>query len=155
MTACGLFQKKILQMKELDEILYDAIRASEEIMQAVGDRVVSTCFEVGPDDIDNTDLPCIIVTDDGLENHPETKDSCWEGSEDHVLATIEIDARSPREVQHLRRLCRKAVAEYIQTQSGQIPYLDSVRTSQRAWDWMKPCYHQELTYECTVYNSQL
>jgi hypothetical protein len=22
-----------------------------------------------------------------------------------------------------------------------------------AWDWMKPCYHQTLTYNCTIENN--
>ena len=64
-------------MKQLDEILYDALRANPDLMQAVGERIVSTCFEVGPDEPDNTDLPCIIVTDDGWQNQPETKDTTW------------------------------------------------------------------------------
>ena len=62
-------------MKDIDEILYDALRADESLMEAVGGRIVSTCFEVGPDGKDNTPLPCIIVTDDNFQNMPETKDT--------------------------------------------------------------------------------
>ena len=51
-------------MKQVDEIIYDAICADAALMEYIGNRVVSTCFEVGPDDMDNTPLPCIIVTDD-------------------------------------------------------------------------------------------
>lgn len=137
----------------LDEIIYEALCSAPELMQVVGERIVSTCFEVGPDEPDNTYLPCVIVTDEGFENQPETKDSVWEGSEDRVAATIEIDARSPKEVKTLRRLCRKAVARYVaqMAEAGEeIPYLDTVQASRLAWDWMKPCYHQEITYNCTV-----
>ena len=51
-------------MKQVDEIIYDAIRADSALMEAIGNRVVSTCFEVSPDEKDNTPVPYIIVTDD-------------------------------------------------------------------------------------------
>ena len=64
-------------MLPLDEILYNAVKADAALMKAVGGRVVSTCFEVSPDDKDNTPLPCIIINDDGKQSQPETKDSMW------------------------------------------------------------------------------
>lgn len=142
-------------MTPLDEILYDALRADADLMQAVGERIVSTCFEVGPDEVDKTPLPCIIVTDDGWQNQPETKDTTWEDKEDHVSASIEVDGRSPKEVKQLLKMCRRAVAQHIATLDDQeaydeIPQLDSVQASQLAWDWIKPCYHQVLTYQCTI-----
>lgn len=142
-------------MTALDEILYNALRADTSLMQEVGNRIVSTCFEVGPDEPDNTELPCIIVTDDGWQNQPETKDTTWEGTEDRVTASIEVDGRSPKEVKRLLKICRKAVASHIRTlaeEGEEIPYLDSVQASQLAWDWMKPCYFQVLTYQCTIDN---
>lgn len=144
-------------MKQLDEILYDALRANADLMQAVGERIVSTCFEVGPDEKDNTDLPCIIVTDDGWQNQPETKDSTWEAQEYSVTAGIEVDGRSPKEVKRIIRMCRKAVAAEIRRMAEsneEIPTLDSVQASQLAWDWMKPCYHQTLTYQVTINNEE-
>ena len=51
-------------MIALDEIIYNALRADADLMTAVGGRIVSTCFEVSPDEQDNTPLPCIIVMDD-------------------------------------------------------------------------------------------
>ena len=61
-------------MKQVDEIIYDAIRADEELTTAISGHVVSTCFEVSPTDADNTPLPYIIVTDDGFQNQVESKD---------------------------------------------------------------------------------
>ena len=143
-------------MKQLDEILYDALRANTNLMQAVGERIVSTCFEVGPDEPDNTPLPCIIVTDDGWQNQPETKDSTWEGQEDRVTAGIEVDGRSPKEVKQLIRMCRSAVAAEIRRMAEadeDIPHLDNLQVDGLAWDWMKPCYHQSLIYQCIIENS--
>ena len=137
----------------LDEIIFNALSADTELMQAVGNRIVSTCFEVGPDEQDKTPLPCIIVMDDGIQNQPDTKDCEWDSFEDRVQASVEIDGRSPREVKHLLRQCRNAVAAYIRelAESGDaIPYLESIQTSGIDWDWMKPCYHTTLTYNCTI-----
>jgi hypothetical protein len=54
-------------------------------------------------------------------------------------------------------MCRKAVAAEIHrmAEAGEdTPYLDSVQTSQLDWDWMKPCYHQTLTYQVTIDNEE-
>ena len=142
-------------MLELDEILYNALRADADLMTAVDGRVESTCFEVSPDDQDNTLLPCIIVTDDGLTNNLGTKDTEWESDEDRVQASIEVDAESPKAVKQLLRMVRQAVANHIAQMADNdedIPCLQSVQTSGIAWDWMKPCYHETITYTCDVQN---
>lgn len=140
-------------IQELDEILYNALCADADLMAAVGGRVESTCFEVSPDEQDNTPLPCIIVTDDGMTNNPDTKDTAWESDEDHVQASIEVDAGSPKAVKQLLRMVRRAVANYITqlANNGEdIPRLQSVQTSGVAWDWLKPCYHETISYQCDV-----
>ena len=123
----------------------------------MGGRIVSTCFEVGPDEVDNTPLPCIIVTDDGTTNQPETKDTEWESWEDRVQASVEVDAESPKAVKQLCRQVRRAVARHIRTMADEglvIPSLESLQMSGVAWDWMKPCYHQTLTYNCITDNEE-
>lgn len=143
------------EMTALDEILYNALRADDDLMEQVGGRIVSTCFEVGPDEVDNTPLPCIIVTDDGTTNQPETKDTEWESWEDRVQASVEVDAESPKAVKQLCRQVRRAVARHIRTMADEglvIPSLESLQTSGVAWDWLKPCYHQTLTYNCITDN---
>ena len=136
-------------MLELDEILYNALRADADLMAVVDGRVESTCFEVTP-------LPCIIVTDDGLTNNLGTKDTEWESDEDRVQASIEVDAESPKAVKQLLRMVRRAVANHIAQMADNdedIPCLQSVQTSGVAWDWMKPCYHETITYTCDVQNN--
>ena len=140
---------------ELDKLFYDALQADETLMAAVGGRIVSTCFEVGPDEKDNTPLPCIIVTDDGLTNNQQTKDNVWEAAEDRVQASVEVDATSPKQVKQLVRMVRKAINNYVTsqyTQGADIPNLQSVQTNGVAWDWMKPCYHSTVSYQCDVDN---
>ena len=138
-------------MKQVDEIIYDAIRADEELMTAISGHVVSTCFEVSPTDADNTPLPYIIVTDDGFQNQVESKDDGWEGTEDRVSVGVEVAAESPQDVKRLIKMVRQSVASYIEQMyddGEDTPELDSLSSDGLAWDWSKPCYYQRLTYQC-------
>ena len=140
-------------MKQVDEIIYDAIRADEALMEAIGNRVVSTCFEVSPDETDNTPLPNIIVTDDGFQNQDTTKDSVWEGEDDEVQVTVDIAAQSPNEVKDLVRMVRRAVSRYIiemYKNHEVVPELDKLSSDGLQWDWMRPCYYQKLTFNCSI-----
>lgn len=147
----GRFPKTSTAMKQVDEIIYDAIRADEELTTAISGHVVSTCFEVSPTDADNTPLPYIIVTDDGFQNQVESKDDGWEGTEDRVSVGVEVAAESPQEVKRLIKMVRQAVASYIEQMyddGEDTPELDSLSSDGLAWDWSKPCYYQRLTYQC-------
>ena len=140
-------------MKQVDEIIYDAIQADAALMTAIDGRVVSTCFEVSPDETDNTPLPNIIVTDDGFQNQDTTKDSVWEGEDDEVQVTVDIAAKSPNEVKDLVRMVRRAVSRYIIGMYGNhevVPELDKLSSDGLQWDWMRPCYYQKLTYNCSI-----
>ena len=140
-------------MKQVDEIIYDAITADETLMALTGGHVVSTCFEVPPTEDDNTPVPNIIITDDGFQAEIFTKDDIWDSDTDRVQTTVDIAAASPEEVKQLAKAVRKAVNDYIHTMydSGQdIPSLQSLTSDGIAWDWMKPCYYQKLYYTCDV-----
>ena len=144
-------------MRQVDEIIYDAIRADGELMTAIGGHVVSTCFEVSPTDADNTPVPYVIVTDEGFQNLTETKDDIWESVEDSVQAGVEVAADSPQEVKRLVRLIRQAVSSYVRQmydEGEETPELNSLSSDGVAWDWMKPCYYQRLTYQCTTLNDE-
>ena len=140
---------------ELDEIFFNALMADADLVLAVGGRIESTCFEVAPDDKDNTPLPNIIITDDGLTNQPTSKDMTWEADEDRVQASVDVAAEDPKQVKQLLRMVRKAIANYIEAldpTKDEIPCLQSLQTTGVEWDWMKPCYHSAIIYQCTVDN---
>ena len=140
-------------MKTVDELIYEAIVADESLMTTIGGRVTSTCFEIPPDQLDNTEVPNIIITDDGFQAQIFTKDDVWDSDTDRVQATVDIAGKSPEEVKTLARMVRKAVNDYIHAmyESGQdIPSLQSLTSDGIGWDWMKPCYHQNLYYTCDV-----
>lgn len=140
---------------ELDELFFNALMADAEVVLAVGGRIESTCFEVAPDDKDNTKLPNIIIMDDGLTNQPTSKDMEWEADEDRVQASVDVAAKNPKQVKQLIRMVRKAIANYIKgmdDKGEEIPYLQSLQTTGVEWDWMKPCYHSVMIYQCDVEN---
>ena len=140
-------------MKQVDEIIYDAISADTDLMTAIGGRVVSTCFEVPPTEDDNTPLPNIIITDDGFQNQTGTKDTVWEASEDRVQVSVDIAASSPNEVKQLVKKVRQAIEAHVVSlyqQGEETPELENLTSNGLAWDWMKPCYYQQLAYQCTI-----
>ena len=138
-------------MKQVDEIIYDAIKTDAALMEAVGNRVVSTCFEIPPTDEDNTPLPNIIITDDGFQNQQTTKDCLWEAAEDRMQVGVEVAATSPNEVKTLIKKVRRAIENHVvllYRDGEEIPELDSLTSDGLAWDWTKPCYYQRLNYQC-------
>lgn len=144
-------------MKQLDELIYDAICADDDLMDAIGGRVESTCFEVSPEEQDNTPVPYLIVMYDGFQSANTTKDTVWEGDEDSVKASVEIAGVDPKQVHALTRMVRRAVNNYVVGLSDQgettpelqqgFPVADGI-----AWDWLKPCYYQHVIYQCNVEN---
>lgn len=142
-------------MLRLDKIFFDAITADAELMQAVGGRVKSTCFEVSPDEQDNTPLPYILILDEGKQPAQTTKDDEWMPSQWRVGAGIEVGAKSPNEVDALIMKAMKAIAAYISTladQGEEIPWLNEgfPQTQGVAWDWTKPCYFDVAHYQCDI-----
>jgi hypothetical protein len=135
---------------ELDEIIYAALTADSALSGLAG-GIHSTCIEVPPTDADNTPLPYIIITDDPFQNGQGTKDNVWESGVDSCQAGVEIAAESPKEVKRLRRMVRKAVADYIETADLEnVPYLQNLTNEGIAWDWTKPCYFDTLHYQADM-----
>jgi hypothetical protein len=145
-------------MLRLDKIFFDAITADAELMQAVGGRVKSTCYEVSPDEQDNTPLPYILILDEGKQPAQTTKDDVWMPSQWRVGAGVEVGAKSPNDVDTLVMKAMKAIAEYISNladQGEKIPWLNEgfPQTQGVAWDWTKPCYFDVAHYQCDVDNT--
>ena len=146
-------------MKAIDEIIYEALKADEQLTTATDGRVMSTCIEVPPTDADNTPLPYIIVSFDGLTNDVETKDDPFEGDTDHVSIGIEIAARTRIELGVLADRVRKAVHSYclqaIENNDtlGEVPEDYTFSAQAVNYDSMKPCYWQILNYQCDCDNN--
>lgn len=134
---------------ELDEIIYNAIKASEAVSNETAGRIYSTCIEVPPTEDDNTPLPYIVITDGGYTNKLGTKDYVWEGPTDHCKASVIVSANSPAEVKRLRRLIRQAIELHV-VSMAEPPMLTASNNDGVAWDWTKPCYYDTLHYQCDM-----
>ena len=139
---------------ELDEIFYAALTSDSSVTAIVPkERIKSTCFEVSPEKNDNPPSPYIIVTYDGFQNQNTTTDDLWEGDEDRVQVSVEVAAVKPNDVKGIIRLVRKSIQTYMTNlyeDRQKTPQLESLSSDGIAWDWLKPCYYQRLTYQCTT-----
>ena len=137
----------------IDELFYKALMADKQLTDAVGGRIRSTCIEVPPTEADNTPLPYIIVTYDGMQNDQSTKDSL-EGEQDNETVSIEIAAESRAAVGSLASRVRQAVLDYLNSEAADTatkPLEYQLSASGVAWDWTRPCYYQTLTYQCATW----
>ena len=144
-------------MLKLDELIYNAIKADANLMNVVGGRVASTCFEVSPDENDNTPLPYIVIRDEGKHPASQTKDDDWMPSNWQVGAAIEIGAQDKNEVDDIAMMAIRAVNNYVKTLYGNGNYIPNLiegfpHTDGVQWDWMKPCFWDLVHYQCDVEN---
>ena len=145
-------------MQRLGKIIFDALCANSELVQIVGGRIKSTCFEVPPMEQDNTPLPYIIITDDGMSPSQTTKDNEWMPYLFRVNVGVEIGATSSNEVWDIELKVMKSIADHMESLAGQgidTPYLNEgyPQTEGIAWDWTKPCYFDTIHYQCDVENT--
>ena len=138
---------------ELDEIIYAALKADENLMAATKGIILSTCIEVAPTEDDNTPLPYIIIAETSAQNDVGTKDSLWESETDLVNVSVEISGNSPNEVKRLRRMARRAVLTAIVDLQDNVPTLRSSGYDGIAWDWTKPCYYSTIHYQADMDNN--
>lgn len=145
-------------MQRLGKIIFDALCANNELVQIVGGRIRSTCFEVPPMEQDNTPLPYIIITDDGMSPSQTTKDNEWMPYLFRVNVGVEIGAASSNEVWDIELKVMKAIADHMQNLAEQgidTPNLNEgyPQTEGIAWDWTKPCYFDTIHYQCDIENT--
>jgi hypothetical protein len=142
-------------MLRLDKIFFDAITSDENLMKDIGGRVKSTCFEVPPDEQDNTPLPYILIIDEGKQPSQTTKDDEWMPSMWSVGAGVEVGAKSPNDVDELVMKAMKAIANHIGNladQGEEAPWLNEgfPQTQGLSWDYTKPCYFDIAHYQCDM-----
>ena len=139
---------------QTDLIFVRALRESRTISKAVGGRIYGTAIPLP--DADKVPVPYVIVTFDGLKNDPETKDDGLEGYEDTVTVGVLLTGRTNEDVHTLGEAIRKTVREFLEgvaeedAEYGLVPESYLFTASQIAYDPLKPCYYQSLSYECTT-----
>lgn len=132
-----------------DIAFVSALRSSTEILNLTDSRIYGTAIPVPDEDLENTPVPYIIVTFDGMTNNAECKDDEYEGEEDSVQIGLEITASTLASLHSLAELVRTTVREYME--SGESPYTPidyTFSTSGISYDASKPCYWINFTYSC-------
>ena len=140
-----------------DAIFVKALRSNADLIAALpaGD-VYNTAIALPDEDADNAEVPYIIVSFDGLNNQDSTKDDDYEADTDIVQIGIEIAAKTRPQLGELARSVRKTLREYFREHQGddsdedyQLIPEDMTLTAQPVqYDSLKPCYWQQLQYQC-------
>lgn len=137
-----------------DKVFYNALRSNAALMEQVGGRIESTSIPVPDDQVNNEPVPYVIISFDGLQNEGFTKDNSYEGDTDKVQVSIDVTAQTRDELGDLMQTIRQTVIDYfegIQKTDDDWPLIPNNYTfsaSPVAYDSMKPCYFQTLTYNC-------
>ena len=137
-----------------DKVFYNALRSNADLMATVGGRIESTSIPVPDDQVNNEPVPYVIISFDGLQNEGFTKDNSYEGDTDKVQVSIDVTAQTRDELGDLMQTIRQTVIDYfegIQKTDDDWPLIPrnyTITASPVAYDSMKPCYFQTLTYNC-------
>ena len=143
---------------QTDIIFVAAIKSDTELLRqlAIGD-VYNTAIALPDEDLDNADVPYVIVSQGEVVNDEPTKDD-YEGDTDKVSITIEVAARTRAELGTLADRIRKAVRRYFMASEkgdelhDMVPLDYQFSAKPVTYDPLKPCWWMELNYQCDVRN---
>ena len=143
---------------QTDIIFVAAIKSDTELLKqlAIGD-VYNTTIAMPDEDLDNADVPYVIVSQGEVVNDVTTKDD-YEGDTDSVNITIEVAARTRAELGTLADRIRKTVRRYFMASDegdelhGMVPLDYQFSAKPVTYDPLKPCWWMELNYQCDVKN---
>ena len=138
-----------------DKVFYNALRSNATLMAQVDGRIESTSIPVPDEQLNNTPVPYIIITFDGLQNEGHTKDNSFEGETDKVQVGIEVTANTRDDLGEIMQAIRETIIEYFEDTDGHawddyeyIPTNYTLTASAIGYDGDKPCYYQTLIYNC-------
>jgi hypothetical protein len=142
---------------QTDIIFAKALRSNADLMaQLPAGDVYNTAIALPDEDADNAEVPYIIVSYDGLNNQDSTKDSSFDGLTDMVTVGIEIAAKTRPQLAELAIMVRDTIRDYfrqhVASQDDEdyalIPNSYQLQAQQVQYDSLKPCYWQQLAYQC-------
>ena len=143
---------------QTDIIFVAAIKSDTELLKqlAIGD-VYNTSIALPDEDLDNADVPYVIVSQGEVVNDGTTKDD-YEGNTDTVNITIEVAARTRAELGQMADRIRKTVRRYFMASEegdelhDMVPLDYQFSAKPVTYDPLKPCWWMELVYQCDVLN---
>lgn len=140
-----------------DKFFAKALSSDEDVQAAVEGRIFNTVDdEIDPD---SAAIPSIFIINNGTQNDQGTKDESYESETDRDNIMLGISARTREELGNIATLVRKVIKETaLDTTSSEWEDLGFIledynfTASSVTWDAMKPCYWQELNYQCETTN---
>lgn len=134
-----------------DAFFVKALRESD-----VNDMVEGRIFGTVDDETepDSASVPSLVVFYEGTQNDQEGKDDKYESEVDVDTITVGVSAKSREQLAVLTRAVRKAIRDYVcDHPHGEVEIVDYQFSAGRvSYDWEKPCWWQELTWQCDVCN---
>ena len=126
---------------QTDIIFVAAIKSDTALIQQLAARdVYNTAIAMPDEDLDNAEVPYVIVAEGDVVNDNTTKDD-YEGDTDSVNITIEVAIR--------RYFCNVTDEDEC---FDMVPLDYQFSAKPVAYDPLKPCYWRELIYQCDVRN---
>ena len=118
-------------------------------------------------DMQNADLPYIIVNNDGGRNEGMSKDDMMEGPVDQVNISIRIVGRNREELNEMAVAVRKTIHDYVVAAQDRVINSEALEGdelcpndyafsfSEIAYDMLKPSVTLILNYDCETDNDLL
>ena len=118
-------------------------------------------------DMQNADLPYIIVNNDGGRNEGMSKDDMMEGPVDQVNISIRIVGRNREELNEMAGAVRKTIHDYVVAAQDRVINSEALEGdelcpndyafsfSEIAYDMLKPSVTLILNYDCETDNDLL
>ena len=143
---------------QTDIIFVAAIKSDTALIQQLAARdVYNTAIALPDEDLDNAEVPYVIVAEGDVVNDGTTKDD-YEGDTDSANITVEVAARTRAELGQMTDRIRKAIRRYFCNVTEEDKCFDMVPLDYQftakpvVYDPLKPCYWRELNYQCDVRN---
>ena len=142
---------------QTDIIFVKALRSNAELIaQLPAGDVYNTTIALPDEDLNNAEVPYVIVSFDGMNNQDFTKDNSFDGLTDMVTIGIEIAAKSRPQLAELAIMVRNTIRDYFRQHAADpededyelIPNSYQVQAQPVQYDSLKPCYWQQLVFAC-------
>lgn len=142
-----------------DKFFAKALFASEDLDDMVGGRIYNTVDD--EQDPDSAEIPSVIIFNNGTINQQESKDDDVESDYDTDTITLGISAKTREQLADIvtlvRGIIREAANAFNDTDAESLGFwLEGYNfsSSEVSYDYEKPCYWQELTYQCETLNKK-
>lgn len=146
---------------QTDIIFVKAIKSDNALLhQLAAHDVYNTSIALPDEELDNAQVPYVIVSENEVVNDGTTKDD-YEGWFDSVNITIEVAARTRKELGQMTDRIRRTIRQYFMNVTDDkeeyymVPEDYQFSAKPVIYDPMKPCYWRELIYQCDVRNDSI